>query len=224
MAAACLAVLIVLAHLQGGPPIQKQGPTGAPKFGGVPEIVAPVTMRVRTARRTYAPGDSIHIVVRATNRSKETKRLRFATAQRFDVVIRRGTDGKGQVVWRWSRGKMFTDMVSTRALEPGKYLEFRVNWPETAAGSETREQRARPLQPGRYTVTGTLVLMGSMPNPAASVVITVASGAPQARTSRLRPAMPSGPRSWPFPSARTCSIPPRRPGWLRRSPSAPRST
>ncbi len=71
--------------------------------------------------------------------------LRFPSGQQFDLVIR---DEKGDVLYRWSDGKAFTEALVTVDLSPGA-RSFVVEVPlEGDAG--------RALPPGKYTVEGWL--------------------------------------------------------------------
>jgi hypothetical protein len=152
-------------------PLQARRNPGAPLVAA-----APLAVTVKTDKGTYAPGAAVEIVVRAANRSAKTVKLRFATAQQFEVEIRRGTDGKGPVVWRWSSGMGFAEMISTQQLAPGKSIEMRTTCPDLARGTgrnHDAQPAARRLPPGKYTVVGILTLMDPAPKPTGSAVITV---------------------------------------------------
>lgn len=87
----------------------------------------------------YARQEPITFILRVVNGTSNPVRLNFQTGQRFDVVMR---DAKDQAVWRWSAGRLFTQMLGEETIP--------------ALGGELRfEATARGDFPsGVYTVTG----------------------------------------------------------------------
>ena len=74
--------------------------------------------------------------------------LTFASGQRFDLVIR---NDKGEVVYQWSRGRLFTQMVGTETIAGER------NWVvgvPLASGTS-------PLPEGRYVAEGWLTSNGA---------------------------------------------------------------
>ncbi|HDJ25959.1 MAG TPA: hypothetical protein ENF34_01415 [Candidatus Bathyarchaeota archaeon] len=71
------------------------------------------------------------------NVASEPITLAFRTSQVWDVEIR---DSGGRVLWRWSAGKAFLQVVQYRKLAPGEEMAFQTEW--EAPG------------PGHYTVVG----------------------------------------------------------------------
>jgi hypothetical protein len=104
-----------------------------------------VRLSVRTDRSAYAPEDSMAVELILTNPGTDTTVLRFATGQRYDVEIH---DTAGVVLWRWSEGRMFMQMLGQLAVPPGETVSFRV--PARA-----------PAQPGRYVLAGRIPVRGS---------------------------------------------------------------
>jgi len=71
------------------------------------------------------------------NVASEPITLAFRTSQMWDVEVR---DGGGRVLWRWSAGKAFLQVIQYRELAPGEEMAFQAGW--EAPG------------PGHYTVVG----------------------------------------------------------------------
>ena len=97
---------------------------------------------VTTNRAIYDTGERIVIELIVFNRTPEKLTFHFKDAQRYDFVIE---DGEGKVVWRWSNGRMFAQVLGEETLGPDR---ADVVYTETYAG---------PLEPGDYKVIGILV-------------------------------------------------------------------
>ena len=147
-------------------PSQGLGVTGPHHTALGVEVVVPVAVGVRTDKKIYRSGEPIHVTITAKNATKDAVRLTFPTGQRYDIDIRRGSDPKNPKIWQWSHGQMFTQMVSSVSLPPGKTLAF----------SETYRpghEQAPVLTPGAYTITATLMTMGHGNHPFGTTRITV---------------------------------------------------
>lgn len=95
-----------------------------------------------TDRPAYGPGEPVRMLLTAFNRAEEELTLHFNTAQRFDFVI---LDGSGEEVFRWSKGKLFAQVLGSETLGPDRpELSFTA---ELTAG----------LSPGSYQVQGLIV-------------------------------------------------------------------
>jgi len=69
------------------------------------------------------PGGSITVSVRVVNEGSEPVRLNFSTTQRFEILVQ---DRQGRVVWRWSHGKYFSQVLGKEVLKaPGGELLYR---------------------------------------------------------------------------------------------------
>ena len=100
-----------------------------------------LTVVLSADKAVYRPGEPITFTLKAVNGTSGPIRLSFATAQRFDLVMR---DREGREVWRWSAGRMFAQMIGEETLNPsGGELFF----PAMAEGK---------FPPGEYTVNGVI--------------------------------------------------------------------
>jgi hypothetical protein len=98
-------------------------------------------------------GEPVHIAVRLTNKTERVLPLASGAGGRtFDVTVSRAD---GTIIWRRVHGGTVSDGQAERVLEPAESLVFEASWDGRAAG--------RPAAPGRYLVTGTLLIEGEEP-------------------------------------------------------------
>lgn len=84
-------------------------------------------------------GEEVRFAFAVTNASKKKLEVRFADGRTHDLVV---LDSMGREVWRWSEGRLFTQVMQTRALRRSDALRFDGSWEVPA--------------PGRYTAVATL--------------------------------------------------------------------
>ena len=146
---------------------------GAPAGGEAPGS-APVSVTVKTDKKQYKPGDPVKLTLTVKNPSGSVVRLNFSSGMKYDFIIRGERQPAGAPVWQWSSGRMFTQMLSTDMLEPGKMRVFTETFTPGAIGGSGTVLPA--LTPGTYRVTGILALSGRAPRPMASTVFKVKAG------------------------------------------------
>lgn len=112
--------------------------TGAAPLAGL----AGVTCYLTTDRLSYRPGETAHLSMEVANPGPEAVLLKFSSAQKYDFEVR---EAGGQVVWAWSRDKVFAQMLTERLLPPGEKYTITEAWTLPA-----------DLAPGRYQVRGWL--------------------------------------------------------------------
>ena len=86
-------------------------------------------------------GASIHFALQVQNTGKKSIELTFPSGQTHDFVI---LDTLGNEVWRWARGRLFTQALQNRMLSRGERLSLTERW-ESAT-----------LKAGRYTAVAVL--------------------------------------------------------------------
>ena len=69
--------------------------------------------------------DDVRFVVTITNTSTKKIELTFPNGQTHDVTVH---DAIGTEIWRWSAGRMFTQSLRNRPLEPHASLTYSVRW------------------------------------------------------------------------------------------------
>jgi hypothetical protein len=100
------------------------------------------TLSVIPEKLTYAPGERVKLRLVLENTGSASLTIEFPTAQIYDIQIA----GPNSYFWRWSRGRMFAQVITTITLEPGERKEFLETW-------ETEPS----LSPGKYEVLAWLV-------------------------------------------------------------------
>ncbi len=99
-----------------------------------------MNLHLSTDSATYAEGQPIQLVLVLENTGPEAVTLQFMNAQRYDFEIR---DAADEVVWRWSDGMGFAQMLGSEVLQPGDVRRYE----EVFSGR---------LPIGTYTVVGTV--------------------------------------------------------------------
>lgn len=88
-----------------------------------------------------AQDSELRLALHVVNTTKKRIEITFPTGQTHDFVV---LDSVGREVWRWGRGRMFTQTLRNKLLGGGETLEL-------------EEQFAsKPLPPGRYTARAVL--------------------------------------------------------------------
>ena len=96
--------------------------------------------RRRAVRDTIAASldvrvaDEVQFSFHVTNSSNKRVELRFPSGQTHDVVV---LDPQGREVWRWSRGRMFTQAMQNKVLATNDTLTFIETWRPERAGAYT---------------------------------------------------------------------------------------
>jgi hypothetical protein len=113
--------------------------------------VAPVAAaRPRTARSkgtvqaelyVRATQSSVRLALHVVNTGKRRVEITFPNGQTYDFVI---LDSLDREVWRWGKGRMFTQALRNKLLGGGESLDVEETF------------RSASLPPGRYTAKGTL--------------------------------------------------------------------
>ena len=141
-----LTATLVATQLFGTQSMQAQR-TPAPKKDVV--VATPLSLTAKTDQPTYKAADAIKLTLTAKNTTQQDVLLRFNSGQRYDFELFRGKSAKGEKVWQWSKGRMFTMMLSSVPLKPGKPLEYSETYRPGSDGMPA-------LTPGFYTVVATL--------------------------------------------------------------------
>ena len=107
----------------------------------VPGLAAPtVTVILTVGKSTYLPGQPVQLTVTLANPTAQEATVELATSQVYDVLIFRGQ----QVIWRWSEGKAFLQVISRVTLRPGEARPYDVVW-------DQRDDQGRQVPAGDYT-------------------------------------------------------------------------
>ncbi len=139
------------------------GLTAAAVHGGPNPVRADggVTVTVSSARPASTPGVPIDFTVTVTNTTAAPVTLSFSTGQMFDVVV---SSPNGIMVWQWSRGKLFAQVLTSRTLAAGESITFAAQW-------NSRTENGLAAVTGVYVVTATLTAQTRIDSAPAMFVI-----------------------------------------------------
>jgi hypothetical protein len=82
---------------------------------------------------------TVRFALDVTNAGTKHVELDFASGQAYDFTV---VDSLGREVWRWSKGRLFTQGIQNKQLSHGETMQAREIWKRAA--------------PGRYTAVATL--------------------------------------------------------------------
>lgn len=102
-------------------------------------------------QRVYRQGQGVRITLFKVNISNRTITLRYNTGQRFELVVRRAADNVE--VWRYSRGRFFTQQTGTVTIQPNQYAIYRFTW-------DQMNNLGRQVRPGDYVLEAFNVARG----------------------------------------------------------------
>lgn len=85
---------------------------------------APPTTTLTTGKLSYMPGEAIDWRYTLYNGNDQPLVLTFTSSQVYDLVLRQG----GMLIARWSTGRMFADVMSTRTVMMGETMELKGSW------------------------------------------------------------------------------------------------
>jgi Intracellular proteinase inhibitor len=99
----------------------------------------PPTAKGHTSKNSEAIGTTLHVSVsnesnasqtvsfalHVANNTKKMLELRFPSGQTHEFVV---LDASGREVWRWSRGKMFTQAIRNKLLKGREETVFEDDW------------------------------------------------------------------------------------------------
>lgn len=83
--------------------------------------------------------DGVRFEFSVVNEGKKKLELNFASGRTHDVVV---LDSLGKEVWRWSKGRIFTQAMQNRVLRTSDSLTYEESW--------------NGATPGRYVAVATL--------------------------------------------------------------------
>jgi hypothetical protein len=85
---------------------------------------APPTTMLTTEKLSYVPGEAIDWRYTVYNGNDQPLVLTFTSSQTYDLIVRQD----GRALARWSTGKMFADVMSTRTVMMGETMELKGSW------------------------------------------------------------------------------------------------
>lgn len=114
--------------------------TVAPATRSTPRADARASGEIRSAFAVSAADNALHFALNVTNAGKKGIELTFPSGQEYDFTVR---DSAGREVYRWGKGRMFTQSLQNKVLDGGETKRF-------------EEHASTTLPPGSYIAVATL--------------------------------------------------------------------
>jgi hypothetical protein len=114
--------------------------TVAPTSRNVQRAEKRAAGEIRSAFAVSAANNGLHFALNVTNPGKKGIELTFPSGQEYDFSVR---DSSGREVYRWGKGRMFTQTLQNKVLDGGETKKF-------------EEHAATTLPPGTYVAIATL--------------------------------------------------------------------
>lgn len=122
--------------------IAQQKPATAARATASKSGRAPAKPAVEGQLYVHAGESSIRLALHVVNTTKKRLELTFPSGQLYEFVI---LDSLDREVWRWGKGRMFTQTVRNKLLSGGDTMNLEETWAPSAT-----------VAPGRYTARGVL--------------------------------------------------------------------
>jgi hypothetical protein len=111
-----------------------------PAFGSETQRCTGLALSVDFPQAVRA-GEAVRFTVLVRNRSDTVCTVYLGGRPPHDVEVRLGSS----LVWNWAHGRPTLLVLDVRQLGPGEELRFEAVW-------DQRDNRGRPVRPGRYRV------------------------------------------------------------------------
>ena len=114
--------------------------TAAPAERTAPRAEKRAAGEIRSAFAVSAAPHALHFALNVTNPGKKGIELTFPSGQEYEFSVR---DSLGREVYRWGKGRMFTQSLQNKVLDGGETKRF-------------EEHASTMLPPGSYVAVATL--------------------------------------------------------------------
>jgi hypothetical protein len=96
--------------------------------GGAPDETRtemPAAADLSTSMEVEVADGTVRFVLHVTNSSAQPITLEFANAQRYDFEVE---DASAGLLWRWSDGQMFAQMLGEEVIPAGSTRDYTASW------------------------------------------------------------------------------------------------
>jgi hypothetical protein len=114
--------------------------TVAPAEKSTRQVEKRVTGEIKSAFAVSAAANTLHFALNVTNAGKKGVELTFPSGQEYDFAVQ---DSVGREVYRWGKGRMFTQSLQNKVIGGGETMRFEEHAPAS-------------LPRGSYTAVATL--------------------------------------------------------------------
>lgn len=119
-----------------------------------PVTLPALLQQVMTSRNAYPLGAKVTLDYGIKNRTNSPITYNFSSGKKYDIWIMLGNTE----VYRMSRGRMYTQALTSLAIAPGETKTFSVQW-------DQKDQNGKQVGPGTYVVYAQLTPMKNPPPP-----------------------------------------------------------
>jgi hypothetical protein len=104
---------------------------GSDEVSGDRRVVGGVTLTFTVRPAHVELGRTVRFTLRVTNIAGQATELTFPSSKQYDFWVTRG----GDEVWRWSEGRLFTQAVEKRTIDPQGAIVLTEPWTAEPAGT-----------------------------------------------------------------------------------------
>jgi|GEM_PF-2195802 len=108
-----------------------------------PQNPAGLQVRLLTDKASYTGSDTVKLQLVITNIGSTPLTFNSNNSQRFEFVVQAGD----REIWRWSKGRLFAQMLTSWKLAPGNTITYSAVW-------EQKDNTGKSAPPGTYTIVG----------------------------------------------------------------------
>lgn len=160
---AAVGLMVFTVHIVSTPAVAgaaagSTGPAASARLGAVEFTFA-------LERSVFQSGETIRFILTMTNVGSQPTTVEFPTSQPYDVLVFR----EGELVWQWSEGMVFLQVLTRVPLGPGESRTDRILWNQ-------RDRIGRQVAPGAYRAEARFPVMGA-PRIAAELSFRIGAGA-----------------------------------------------
>ena len=99
---------------------------------------------LKIKERRFRVGEVLSFSLEISNTQDKTLKLFFPTSKTYDFAV---YDESGKEVYRWSRNKLFTQVITRIVLKPKETKVFSLEWNQKVGFGEK-------AKPGKYQIIG----------------------------------------------------------------------
>ena len=119
---------------------------------GQPAVCEGVLQGAKPGQSVYPLGEPVDLVYAVRNPCDQPVIYTFSSAKQFDFWVKRG----GVEIFRYSRGMMYAQVITSLALQPGETKNFEARWNQ-------KDNKGNDVGPGVYEVYAQLTPMKNAP-------------------------------------------------------------
>jgi hypothetical protein len=118
--------------------------------------IGPTFVTTLAVDESFDLGEPVVMVLSVRNRLGTPATVEFSTTRQSDFVV--VSRSSGNVIWKWSDGKTFDQVVTELELAANETKTFSVTWDQT-------DSSGQPVPAGEYEARGVLIFEGFDLNP-----------------------------------------------------------